>query len=73
MTTQVDPVEATTRARRALDDMSVNRDAMARDVIALTEEVTNWRAAFARAKATSADTSGGFAQAFGEIFKGFQK
>ena len=57
MTTQVDPVEATTRARRALDGMSVNRDAMARDVIALAEEVT----------------SGGFAQAFGEIFKGFQK
>lgn len=56
MTTQVDPVEATTRARRAL-----------------AEEVTNWRAAFARAKATSADTSGGFAPAFGEIFKGFQK
>ena len=53
--------------------MSVNRDAMARDVIALAEEVTNWRASFARAKATSADTSGGFAQAFGEIFKGFQK
>lgn len=73
MTTQVDPVEATTRARRALDGMSVNRDAMARDVIALAEEVTNWRASFARAKATNADKGRGIADEINDIVKGFSK
>ena len=58
------------RCVRVLDGMSVNFDKLARDAQKATQELRNWRAAFERMKAESANKAG-FAGAFDELFKGF--
>lgn len=66
----IDAAEA--RARRQLDGMTINRDAMARDVIALCALVRNYRTLNAKKEDTPLkDTS--MAGTFEDIFKGFRK
>ncbi len=72
MTTHQDLDTIDERALRSLDGMTLNRDAFARDVLLLTAELRNWRAAHARAE-TRSQSDSGFAGAFADIFKGFAK
>jgi hypothetical protein len=57
--------EMAARAQRHLDGMTVNRDAMARDVLTLVEAI---RSAQRRAPARPAQPGSNFSDAFGDIF-----
>lgn len=67
----IDLDEARARAQRQLDGMTVNRDAMARDVIVLVDSIHAMQArAAARTRGTpeSAKNTEGFSEAFDDIF-----
>lgn len=68
MATQVDLTAARSRATRALDGMTVNRDVMAREHIAMCDELQNWRSAFERMKRDKASSGSSFKDAFDEMF-----
>lgn len=55
------------RIARMQDGMTVNREKLCRDVLALTQEVRNWRAAHARTKPKT-EKSGNI---FDDVFKDF--
>lgn len=58
--------EMAARAQRHLDGMTVNRDAMAKDVLTLVGAIRQLQA---RSKAaTRTGQQGGFSDAFGDIF-----
>jgi len=58
--------EMATRAQRHLDGMTVNRDAMAKDVLTLVGAIKQMQA---RSNATArTGQQGGFSDAFGDIF-----
>ena len=62
--------EMDARAQRYLDGMTVNKDAMARDVLMLTQAIRGaQKRAAERAKKTPGNTP--FADIFGEVFGGF--
>ena len=71
MTMQIDPDALIAQCNRQLDGMTVNCNQIARNTIALAEEVKNWRAAFDRLKSQKANAQEGFSSAFNDIFKGF--
>lgn len=60
------------RASRLADGMTINREAFARDAIALAKELRQWRNAHERAQPQKG-AEGGFAGAFGDLFKDLGK
>lgn len=60
------------RTDRMLDGMSVNRQKLARDVRAVSDELRRWRDAHARLKADGPKREG-FAGAFDDLFGGIHK
>lgn len=77
MTNHQDLTDLDQRADRMLDGMSVHRDKFARDVKTITQELRNWRDAFARmereSKTAESATKGfgsTFDDLFGEAFRG---
>ena len=55
------------RAQRHLDGMTVNKDAMARDVLKLVEAIRGMQK---RAQAQPRPQAGGFAEAFDDVLSG---
>lgn len=70
MTLIVDIDAAETRAQRAADGMTYNRDTMFREHAAMAAELRRWRQAYEKAKQPGSGAYKGFADAFDELFGG---
>lgn len=70
MTQNIDLEFVKDQVNRLADGMSVNKEALARNVKALCVETANWRAAHARQKPSPAKSAAQppFSETFGEMF-----